>query len=126
MMNRTLSALISAATLATLPLAAHADPPHGALEACSQAFIEHLSATHGAASYRFVPPASSGSTSYSPGARMSRRIDLDLVATSTSTGKVIARAECTATRSGELLSMTTRPAGSSRATALRVSTRTAR
>lgn len=124
-MNRTLRSVMSAATLVVLPLASHADAPRGAVEACSQAFIEHLSATHGPANYRFARPVSPEPASGSLSARMSRRVDVDLVATSTSTGKVIARGECTATPSGKLLAMTTRPVGSPKTAPTRVSTRTA-
>lgn len=125
-MNRTFRFLLSAATLVAMPLASHADAPRGAVEACSQAFIEYLSTTHGPANYRFVPPDSSGPDAGSLSARTSRRVEVDLVATSTSTGKVIARGECTATHSGKLLAMSSRPATASKTMPTRVSTRTAR
>ena len=124
-MHRSLSTLIRTAALAALPLSVHAEAPSAALETCSQAFIEHLSGTHGPANYRFMPPASSAAPRY-VGARTSRRVEIDLVATAASTGSVIARAECTATATGELIAMTTRPAGSSRTMPVRVSTRSTR
>lgn len=119
-MNRSLSSLIGAAVLSAAPFTVHAAEP--ALETCSQTFIAHLAAAHGPAHYRFVPTPSAPASD-SPVTRMSRRVEIDLVARATSTGRVIATAACTATVSGELVAMTMRPAGSSRASALRVSTR---
>jgi hypothetical protein len=119
-MNRSLSRLFGAAVLSVAPFTIHAAEP--ALETCSQTFIAHLAATHGPAHYRFAtPPAAPASDS--PSTRMSRRIEIDLVARATSTGKLIATAACTATVEGELIAMTLRPAGSTHRTPIQVSKR---
>ena len=118
-MNRSLSCLLSVAVLSATPLTIHAAEP--VLETCSQTFIAHLAAMHGPAHYRFAPTPAAP-LGDSPSTRM-KRVKIDLVARTTSTGKVIATATCTATVEGELIAMTLRPAGSTYLTRIRVSNR---
>ncbi|HSC07533.1 MAG TPA: hypothetical protein VLD59_11965 [Steroidobacteraceae bacterium] len=118
-MNRSLSCLFSVAMLSATPLTIHAAEP--ALETCSQTFIAHLAAAHGPAHYRFAPTPGAP-IGDSPSTRM-KRVEIDLVARATSTGKVIATAACTATVEGELIAMTLRPAGSTHMTPTRISAR---
>jgi hypothetical protein len=118
-MNRSLPSLIGVAVLSTAAFTVHAAEP--ALETCSQTFIAHLAAAHGPAHYRFAPPPAAAPASDSPSTRTSRRVEIDLVARATSTGKVIATAACTATIAGDLVALTMRPAGSPHATSIRVS-----
>ena len=126
MMIRTFSGLICATTLAALPLVSHADAKEKALDTCTQAFIQHLSSTHGDANYRVAKPTARAFMSGSSTVYQNRRIGLSLTATSVPSGDVIARADCTTTASGELIAMTSRPASTSQPKSLRVSARNER
>jgi len=123
MITRTLSSLVTAASLLALPLVAAADSAEKALFACSEAFIQHLSTTHGPANYRVAKPTGIAMTDSPLTAYHKRRIELTLTATETSSGNVIAMMECSAKPSGEVIATTHVPADSARAAALRLSAR---
>lgn len=111
MITRTLSCLLTATALATLPLESHAENVERAMNTCTQAFIEHLAATHAAANYRIENPAGYSSSGNVSAVHSPRRIELRLTATQGGSGAVLARADCTATRAGDLITLTNVPAG---------------
>lgn len=111
MITRTLSCLLAATALAALPLESHAENVEKAMNTCTQAFIEHLAATHGAANYRVENPTDSSSSGNVRAVHSPRRIELRLTATQAGSGAVLARADCTATRAGDLIALTNLRAG---------------
>lgn len=120
MITRTLSCLMTAASLAALPLLANANGAEKALDNCASAFVEHLKTVHPEATYRVAKPEAVGlSSGRNPatGFVQSRR-ELTLTATETKTGKLLAMASCTTKRSGDLVAMTSLPMDSARAQAL--------
>jgi len=101
--------LIAIPLLLMQPEAARADDEADALEACSAAFIRHLSETIGPANYRFVPsprePFSTEDHRMSVAARVGDKYLL--TATRRETGKVVARSACSPTRTGVQLAAPT-------------------
>lgn len=120
MITRTLSCLVTAASLATLPLPASAGGAEKALENCAGAFVEHLKTVHPEATYRVEKPTAVGLSSGRNAATgfVQRGRELTLTATETKTGKLLAMASCTTKRSGELVAMTSLPMDSAHAQAL--------
>ncbi|HEY4647174.1 MAG TPA: hypothetical protein VIH25_12965 [Steroidobacteraceae bacterium] len=123
MITRTLSCLVTAASLVVLPVVATAGSAEKAVSTCSEAFIQHLSTTYGPANYRVAKPAGIAITDSPVTAYHKRRIELTLTAVEKSSGNLIAMMECTAKPSGELIATTHVPADSARAAALRLSAR---
>jgi len=83
MITRTLSCLVTAASLAALPLLANANGAEKALENCAGAFVEHLKTVHPEATYRVEKPEAVGLSSGRNAATgfVQRRQELTLTAT---------------------------------------------
>ena len=129
MITRTLSSLVTAASLAMLPLIVAAGGEAKALDNCATAFVEHLKTVHPEATYRVAKPAVIGLSSARSDATgyASRKHELTLTSTETKTGKVLAMVSCTTKRSGELVAMTSLAVDSARAQELlRLSARDAK
>lgn len=116
--TRTLSTLLTAATLGSVPLLAHAEYTDAVFEACSHAFIANITATHGPiAKIRVVPPAVKPQPRerYPVSGIYALPLRYTLFATDPKTGTLLASAECTAKpKAGVSIALLPLPASNSK------------
>ena len=107
-MNIQLRPLLIAVTLAALPALATAAPESRSLKACTAAFVSAMAEGAGAApSYRIDYDAE---PSVGPlAAYYTTAYTFDLQAQKPGTSEVVARASCTASKTGAIVSITTLP-----------------